>query len=102
MNQRLTDIDGDASGIAQLTDSDRHRILTNEQRRIALDVLTDASGPVHLEELASVVAARENGTETADSVDVERAAIALHHNHLPRMADADIVEYDAGARQVRC
>lgn len=100
MTQILSDSDGDLAGTVELTDSDRHRLLTDERRRIALEVLSDRVGPVPLDELATEVAARESERETVDSAAVERAAIALHHNHLPRLAATDIVEYDAETRQV--
>ncbi|GGN90976.1 MULTISPECIES: DUF7344 domain-containing protein [Haloarcula] len=100
MTQIHSDTDGTLVGAVELTDSDRHRLLTDERRRIALDVLSDRPGPVHLDELATEVATRESDTAMADPSAVERAAIALHHNHLPRLAASDIVEYDPETRQV--
>lgn len=51
-----------------------------------------------LSELAAFVAANA-GSATAGTP--ERSAIRLHHQSLPRLADCDVLEYDASERTVR-
>jgi DNA-binding transcriptional ArsR family regulator len=43
--------------------------------------------------------ADDSGGESA--ADHDRIAVSLHHNHLPKLADAGIVEYDARSETVR-
>lgn len=80
--------------------SERHRLLSSEDRRLTLGLLAERTGPVDLEELATALVDRRDGGTPADEAAVRRAAIALHHRHLPLMADRDAVAYDPDARRV--
>ncbi len=77
-----------------------HRLLSSERRRILLDVLAEQPMPAGLEAVAAAVAEREADADAPAEDAVERVAIALHHNHLPRMADAGVLEYEPAARSV--
>ncbi|USZ67494.1 hypothetical protein NGM10_12240 [Halorussus salilacus] len=65
-------------------------LLVTERRRNALYVLYRSPGPLSVSALAEEVAALEGA-------DPERVATALHHVHLPKLADAGVVEYDGDA-----
>lgn len=39
--------------------------------------------------------------ESPDALSVDREAIHLHHYHLPKLEDADVVEYDTRSETVR-
>lgn len=68
-------------------------LLSNARRRRVLAVLQRADGDAAtLEELAERVVARDTDD---GSDDPEAAAIALHHVHLPKLADCGVIEYDA-------
>ena len=58
-------------------------------------LLSDADRPRSLDRLAGELA----GTAVVD--DADRAAIELHHAHLPALDAAGVLEYDADARLVR-
>lgn len=66
-------------------------LLADQRRREALYVLDRREGPITVAELADEVA-------TVVEAGPERVAIALHHVHLPKLADAGVVSYDAEAR----
>lgn len=83
----------------ELTPNERHRLLASEQRRLAMDAVADRTAPVELADLAAEVAEREAGTETTDEA-LDRVAAALHHTHLPKMAEAGIVDYDGAANRI--
>lgn len=83
-----------------LADGDRYELLASARRRTTLDVLAGRSAPVDLAELARTVAARETGVDATDADAVERVAVSLHHNHLPKMDDWDVVDYDPVANRV--
>lgn len=82
-----------------LAESERYRVLADETRRTALDVLTDSTTPLGLEDLAVAVARESNG-DTADEETVSRVASELHHVHLPKLSDLDVVEYDPARNRV--
>lgn len=72
---------------------DAYRLLANRHRRATLAFFADSSSDVaSLDEIAEGIS--EHGGE-------ERARIHLHHYALPRLDDADVVEYDARSNTVR-
>lgn len=85
---------------AGLSQSERSRLLASERRQTALSVLAETRCPIDLDELAAAVATHEidSGDPTSDRV--ATIATALHHNHLPRMADMGVLSYDADSERV--
>ncbi|MBX0293846.1 DUF7344 domain-containing protein [Haloarcula nitratireducens] len=72
-------------------------VLQNERRRYVLQYLREHGGPVELGDLTSEVAAMEYDCccEDVSSAQRKRVYTTLQQTHLPRMAEASIVEYDA-------
>lgn len=71
-------------------------LLSDRRRRCLLSVLADRNAPMSVAELAAEVAGRELDAEPTE-VPAERTdsvAVTLHHNHLPRLADADLISYE--------
>ena len=70
--------------------------LTHWRRRYILYHLHDCPGPVEADELARQVLAWETNTTVGNITDkeCERVVTDLYHNHLPKLADADVIEYD--------
>lgn len=66
-------------------------VLAAERRRHALRYLTAAERTVPLSELANHVATAES------SSDDQQVAIDLHHRHLPKLAEEELISYDAEA-----
>lgn len=92
-------MDGDAAAFgrrpADAKLDELFEVLADGHRRRLLEYLEDAEDDVAaLPELVDHVA-----DESAD--DRERVAVTLHHSHLPKLAEADIVEYDARSETVR-
>jgi DNA-binding transcriptional ArsR family regulator len=82
-----------------LDDEERRNLLSSPARRAVLTVLARNPSTMTLADLASELAATgRNASEDADRHDLE---VVLHHNHLPRLAEAGLVEYDPGANSVR-
>lgn len=75
-----------------LDDDERYRLLADERRRRLVDVLSNRRGPTTLSEVATDLLARETGA-TGDGAEA-RLLAALHHKHLPMLAEAGLVEYD--------
>ncbi len=100
MSESTSELRNERSGPAELTESDRHRLLSDGRRRILLDVLEGRPTPVELDDAAAAVARREANGSGATAELREGVAIALHHNHLPRMADMGVIDYDPESRRI--
>ena len=75
--------------------------LASKRRRTVLSVLHDRPGPMARADLARAVAASETDGEVDPSSDaIEHLRISLRHQHLPKLADAELVEYDEAAGTV--
>jgi DNA-binding transcriptional ArsR family regulator len=74
------------------------QVLADENRRRVLAYLADTDdGVAAFSELLEHVADDSAG----ESSDNDRLAVSLHHNHLPKLADANVVEYDPRSQVVR-
>lgn len=65
--------------------------LTDARKRRVLAALLDGSPPLSEENLAAAVAEREG---QADQEAVRSVHLALHHKHLPALAEAELVAWD--------
>jgi predicted transcriptional regulator len=83
----------------KLSQSDTFVLLADRRRRLSLRILRETTTPISLTELARRVDERED--EDPSHGDARRVQLALHHNHLPRLAAADVVGYDRDAGTVR-
>lgn len=72
-------------------------ILKNERRRLVLEHLDEQDGSVTLGELAERLAAVENEKPEAQVTSKERKRlyVGLYQCHLPRMDDADAIDFDS-------
>ncbi|WP_128476302.1 DUF7344 domain-containing protein [Halorussus pelagicus] len=71
-------------------------VLKNQRRRYALHYLRRADESVQLSELAEQVAAWENdiAVDAISAAERKRVYTALYQSHLPKLDDADIVDYN--------
>ncbi|AEH37822.1 DUF7344 domain-containing protein [Halopiger xanaduensis] len=78
------------------------RLIADPRNRAILTVLNDAAQPLTVSELLDRLVTAE--TEICDSVateaDRKRIRISLHHNRLPKLEEAGLVEYDRAANVV--
>lgn len=72
-------------------------LANGDRRRLLRYLLASTPGPVPREELATALVTRRRERSRQGVTDDERqdAALALHHRHLPALAEASLVEYDA-------
>lgn len=81
--------------------TDPFDVLADERRRAALSVLADRDGAVELSELARDVVDLTEDEVAGPSPDaVDRMRVALHHQHLPKIADAGLIAYDIDRKAV--
>lgn len=86
---------------ANLTESERHSLLSSKRRRVVLNILEEETTHVELADLAAEVATREDGLDGEDSETVKRVEIMLHHNHLPKMDELGVLTYESNSDQIR-
>lgn len=68
--------------------------LANERRRILLTILRDEETPISRTDLARKLLQRETGETDPDSRIVDDALASLYHVHLPKIAHANLAEYN--------
>ena len=78
-------------------------ILANRRRRYVIHALKRGEGPLEIGPLARRMAAweRDKSIEAVTSDERKSAYTALQQRHLPRMAEAGLVEFDRRAGVVR-
>ncbi|WP_123536803.1 DUF7344 domain-containing protein [Halosimplex salinum] len=98
---QTTDESTDRDGtVADLTADERYDLLAADRRRLTLAALSELGAPADLEDVAAEVAARESDEDSPPTAVVDRVAVSLHHVHLPRMADLDVVDYDTVSNRI--
>lgn len=78
------------------------QLLAHPRRRAVVQYLVENDGKrVHLEELAETIAADSGTARVSHESDTTPIHVELHHTHLPKLASAGIIEYDAERTTVR-
>lgn len=78
--------------------SDRCPALADPHRRRVLRHVGRREAPVHLADLARELARQADGNgenEPDAKTDTQSIYVGLYHNHVPRLADAGLVSFDA-------
>ncbi|WP_306059517.1 DUF7344 domain-containing protein [Natronococcus wangiae] len=70
--------------------------LANEYCRYVLRCLCEHETPISIADLAREVAVRKHGASVSEIPEDERKRIhvLLHHSHVPKLDDADLVTHD--------
>lgn len=70
--------------------------LADQRRRTVLSCLGESEVPLALADVADEVASREHDGSMTDLSDeaVRQVYLSLYHAHVPKLADANLVEYD--------
>lgn len=76
--------------------------LGHPYRREIVTIVTEMDGPITTHELAREIATRSNRvlSENGYADPAESIRIELYHQHLPKLAEADLIEYDQDANLV--
>jgi len=80
----------------RLSDDKIFHLLQNERRRAVIRYLRDEEGTVSMRDIAEQVAAWEHDTSVAalDSDERQRVYIPLYQNHLPKLDEEGVIEYN--------
>lgn len=77
------------------------KLLAHPYRRGVLQYFVDASNEtLGIGEVTTHLMGRER-ERTGDQPERDRVEVALHHVHLPALADRGVIEYDARSRELR-
>lgn len=84
----------------ELTLTQIFTVLANHRRRVMLECFRQFGESVERSDLVDRVAAYESDSETPEEIR-EQVAMDIHHNHLPRLTDLGLVEYDDRSTTIR-
>jgi DNA-binding transcriptional ArsR family regulator len=76
---------------------DVFELLTDGRRRYVLHHLRSTTDPVSVEELAESIRDWERNSDDEATPERDDVATALYHVHLPKLDDADIVDFEPTA-----
>jgi len=95
--------DGEDEAEVQLSEDEIFEILYSSLRRDLITYLQDQGGTSTVSDIAEYLAAKENDTtvQQLSSYDRKRVYIGLYQNHLPKMDDFGVVDYDKNRGTVR-
>lgn len=76
--------------------SDQIRLLADPRNRAVVTTLHEADEPLHVDELTERLVDSDVGVVSAAEYEdrIERELISLHHDRLPKLAAANLIEYD--------
>ncbi|MFC6825976.1 DUF7344 domain-containing protein [Halopelagius fulvigenes] len=77
-----------------LTLDEKFTLLADSQRRTLLLVLGRVGEPVSIGGLGERLLAREDPASATDSAALDELELRLHHVHVPKLAQRDVLEYD--------
>ncbi|WP_227357341.1 DUF7344 domain-containing protein [Haladaptatus salinisoli] len=72
------------------------KLLADHRRRVLLQYLRDNEAPMPISALVTALTQRVEQISPDENTDIE---ITVHHIHLPKLADAGVIEYDQSAQQ---
>lgn len=75
-----------------LSESEVFLLLARRRRRLLIEIVQESTTPITVAELAKRIGNREY--ENPASEEYQSVHLSLYHNHLPQLADADVVEYN--------
>jgi hypothetical protein len=84
----------------EINEREIHDILRNWRRRKVIEELRASVGPVALRDLAETLAAAESGQSPPPRNVRKSVYNSLHQTHLPKLAEAGVVEYDTDRKTV--
>ncbi len=85
----------------RLPEAEIHDVLRNDRRRMVIELLGDADGPLTARDLSETIAAREAGEDPPPRKVRQSVYISLQQTHLPKLESLGIVDYDENTKEVR-
>jgi hypothetical protein len=94
MNKPVTPPKGDRT--QDIAERDIYKILSNNRRRVTIQVLKERMPPIHIESLSDLVSNREGelSSDNPPADHEEQVRNALYHAILPMLRDHGVIEWD--------
>ena len=77
-----------------------HSVLSNNRRRLTLEILRQSDEELTLRELSEQIAAEESGETPPPRNKRQSVYVSLHQTHLPKLKELGIVSYDEQSKVV--
>lgn len=77
-----------------------HDVLSNERRKMVIDLLRETEGSMSARDLSEHIAERETGESPPPRNIRQSAYVSLHQTHLPKLDELGIIEYDESDKTV--
>lgn len=77
-----------------------HDVLSNERRKMVIDLLREERTEMSARDLSEYIAERETGESPPPRNKRQSAYVSLHQTHLPKLDDLGIIEYDQSDKTV--
>ena len=91
----------DSSGVPSLTVDLGYQILSNDRRRHVLDYVDGSGEPVDISSVSEYIARMESDSPGAlSSGERKNVYVGLHQCHLPRMDEAEVIDYDGDRKTI--
>ena len=94
MSKSSSPVGDSAAATATVDFETRFDVLSSPLRRTVVSILHDAQVTTRGELTEAVAQAQDETTTGSDLSTRRRVRFSLAHNHLPRLAEAGLVEYD--------
>jgi len=90
----------ETSGTNRLTEDQIFSLLSNRRRRNLLRFVESVGGESAVPAITDHLAQSEYGGEDVTASQRKNVYVSLHQTHLPKLADAGVVEYDEQTKRV--
>jgi hypothetical protein len=77
-----------------------HDVLSNERRKMVIDLLRRERTEISARDLSEYIAERETGESPPPRNKRQSAYVSLHQTHLPKLDELGIIEYDQSEKTV--
>lgn len=77
-----------------------HDVLSNERRKMVIDLLRSERTEISARDLSEYIAERETGESPPPRNKRQSAYVSLHQTHLPKLDELGIIEYDQSEKTV--
>jgi len=77
-----------------------HDVLSNERRKMVIDLLCEERTGISARHLSEYIAERETGESPPPRNKRQSAYVSLHQTHLPKLDELGIIEYDQSDKTV--
>lgn len=84
-----------------LSDSEKHHVLSNKRRQLALRYLFENGGSVKLDTLSEHIAVEETDESPPPRNKRNSVYSSLHQSHLPQLSSLNVIRYNTDTNEIK-